>query len=58
MAVLEYHQADIIQDLNPLTIEHIRIPAVNGTTFQVAANFKLPQSIQWMGNFYTENTSC
>jgi hypothetical protein len=29
--VIEYRGADIIRDLNPLAIERIRIPAINGT---------------------------
>jgi len=50
---VEYCGANIIQDLNPLSIERIRIPTKNGATKGWApwTEPELPDSVQWMGRF-------
>jgi hypothetical protein len=50
---VEYRGANIIQDLNPLSIERIRIPAKNGATKGRAppTEPELPDSVRWMGRF-------
>ena len=47
---VEYRGASIIRDLNPLVIERIRIPAMNGTK-RATAEPELPDSVRRMGRF-------
>jgi hypothetical protein len=50
---IEYRSANIIRDLNPLSIERIRIPAKNGATKARAppTEPELPDSVRRMGRF-------